>query len=490
MEDTKNDNRNKVKDSIKSITGEEAKIVAVPSELIHFIGDAGKAVLLSQLIYWSDKGGRKDGFVFKTYDEIYAETGIKEKTCSRYYKEFKEKGFFDWKIKKANAFPTVHFKLDMVKLTGLIQTFWVNRNGQNVQNDTVIMSESLTENTNKDISLSKNRETSFQPKYAKEEERKEVSDSTVTSNCNGSYNSPESVDWNSVPVPVNSAVPLPINFQPSLENQHWAVTSFRFKSPELATNSFIGHPSIKNKINTLEGWQNDWRRWMQNEDELKGYDENKLRAEHRKIKNKALNVVYNLASKTSRFLLHRDSFYSILCKEEHSFSNETVDDCLMFLKSNGYLATFFSDYFYVTKINKEGVWEDVTDLSPICSACNSVDQSLEQYIIDNCLVHHNQILGRFAPEYKDSVEVYLKAGLQSGQLEELNGHYVCPDKFEENENYRNAVNAKAKKLGFIINFTEESHDTNEESHDIDEDFVKLLEEGYSPYQECLYAAVN
>jgi nucleoside diphosphate kinase len=490
MEDTKKDNRDKVKDLIKSITGEEAKIVAVPSELIHFIGDAGKAVLLSQLIYWSDKGGRKDGLIFKTYDEIYAETGIKEKTCSRYYKEFKEKGFFDWKIKKANSFPTVHFKLDMVKLTRLIETFWVNRNSQNDQNDTVIMSESLTENTNKDISLSKNRETLIHAKNAKEEEQKEVNDSTVTSNSDGFYNSSEPGDWNSVPVPVDYAVPLPINFQPSLENQHWAVTSFPCKSPELATNSFIGHPSNKNKTNTLEGWQNDWRRWMQKEDELKGYDENKLIAEHNKIKNKVLNVVCKLASETSRFLLQRDSFYSILCREEHSFSRETIDDCLTFLKSNDYLATFFGDYFYVSKINKEGEWEDVTDLSDIYGAWNSVDQSLEQYITDNCLVHHSQILDTFAPKYKDSVELYLTIGVEYGYLKELNGHYLSADKYEDDENYRNAANAKGKELGFIIKCTEESHDTNEESHDIDEDFMKLLEEGYSPYQEGLYAGVN
>jgi hypothetical protein len=142
------------------------------------------------------------------------------------------------------------------------------------------------------------------------------------------------------------------------------------------------------------------------------------------------------------------------------------------------------------QINKEGEWEDVTDLSDIYGAWNSVDQSLEQYITDNCLVHHSQILDRFAPKYKDSVELYLKAGLQSGYLKEHNGHYLSPDKYEEDENYRNAVNAKVKELGFIIKFTKESHDTNEESHDIDEDFMKLLEEGYSPYQECLYAAVN
>jgi hypothetical protein len=352
MEDTKKDNRDKVKDLIKSTTGEEAKIVAVPSELIHFIGDAGKAVLLSQLIYWSDKGGRKDGLVFKTYDEMYAETGIKKKTCNRYYKQFKAMGFFDWTTKKANSFPTVHFKLDIVKLTKMMKTFWLHRNGQNDQNDTVIMSESLTENTNKDISLSKNRETLIQSEYAKEEEQKEVNNSTVTSNSDGFYNSPEPGDWSSVPVPGDYAVPLPVNFQPSLENQHWAVTSFPYKSPELATKSFIGHPSNKTKTNTLEGWQNDWRRWMQKEDELKGYDENKLLAEHRKIKNKVLNTVCKLASETSRFLLHRDSFHSILCKEEHSFSKETIDECLTFLKSNGYLATFFSDYFYISKINE------------------------------------------------------------------------------------------------------------------------------------------
>jgi uncharacterized NAD(P)/FAD-binding protein YdhS len=135
--------------------------------------------------------------------------------------------------------------------------------------------------------------------------------------------------------------------------------------------------------------------------------------------------------------------------------------------------------------NKEGEWEDVTDLSDIYGAWNSVDQSLEQYITDNCLVHHSQILDRFAPKYKDSVELYLKAGLQSGYLKEYKEHYLSLDKCEEDENYRNAVNAKVKELGFTIKFTEESHDINDDCEDIE----KLIEEGYFN-QQGLYAGVN
>jgi hypothetical protein len=150
METKKKYNQDKVKELIKSLTRDEAKVVAVPSELIHFIGNPAKAVLLSQLIYWSDKGGRRDGSVFKTYGEIEEETGITSKTCNRYYKGFKAMGFFAWEIKKANGFPTVHFKLDIVKLTSLIRTDWDNRNRQIDQTETVKKSESLTENTNRE----------------------------------------------------------------------------------------------------------------------------------------------------------------------------------------------------------------------------------------------------------------------------------------------------------------------------------------------------
>jgi hypothetical protein len=219
---------------------------------------------------------------------------------------------------------------------------------------------------------------------------------------------------------------------------------------------------------------------MQNEDEPRGYNEKKLTAEYSKIKNKVLNVVYKMVSETNRFLIHRESFYSILCKEEHNFSMETLEECLKFLESNGYLATYFGDYYYVSKVNKEEQWEEVTDLSPIYYASNSVNDSLEQYIINECLVHHTEILEKFGSKHKDSIEIYLKAGVENGLLIEKEGRYLSRYKYEDDENYRNRVDARLKELGWQINLTEEGCDLDEETNKwLQEMYLELESQGYN-----------
>jgi len=53
--------------TIKAFMGQQNTLV-IPRELIRFVGDINASLLLSQLIYWQDKGG-KDGWVYKTYAE-------------------------------------------------------------------------------------------------------------------------------------------------------------------------------------------------------------------------------------------------------------------------------------------------------------------------------------------------------------------------------------------------------------------------------------
>ncbi len=70
-------NSDKLQACIITATGDEkAKVIAVPWDLIHFVGDTKKGVLLAQLIYLSDRGKRKDGYVYKTYDEMTEATGL------------------------------------------------------------------------------------------------------------------------------------------------------------------------------------------------------------------------------------------------------------------------------------------------------------------------------------------------------------------------------------------------------------------------------
>lgn len=44
--------------------------------LAHAFGGVKQAVLLSQLIYWSDKGHYNDGWIYKSVEELKIETGL------------------------------------------------------------------------------------------------------------------------------------------------------------------------------------------------------------------------------------------------------------------------------------------------------------------------------------------------------------------------------------------------------------------------------
>ena len=100
--------------------------ITVPNYLIHYTGDASKALYLAQLMYWCDRATRPDGFIWKKKADWEKEIGIKKKSIERYEKEFVEAGFLIIKVHKADGgFPTNHYKLDWNKLKGcIIKTLW------------------------------------------------------------------------------------------------------------------------------------------------------------------------------------------------------------------------------------------------------------------------------------------------------------------------------------------------------------------------------
>jgi hypothetical protein len=429
MNTQKLSNTDRVKNSIKSITGEEAWVIGVPIALIHFLGCPRKALLLAQLVYLSDKGKRTDGFVFKTYKEIYEETGITEKSCRRYYDEFKAMGFFQWDIKKAYGVPTIHFKIDMDKLSESIRTFCRNRKGHFDRMETDKLSESLTETTTKttytDNTLSTLsddanedvKSNSFNPRNLEEDE--------ITST------------YYDLPAPVDEPRPLPASFSPSVEDRLWAVKRFPKKSPEIATDSFIDYYTNgagQAHAKTSTAWQAEWRKWMQQEHNLRGYSEEKLESEHEGIINTALNLVYGTALTSGRFFFRRDWFFAVLGKEEHHFTSEDVKECLDELVSSGYLATFFGDYYYVAKVLNNGEWKEVGTPAEMYYAWNEINDSLFELIERNPSIHRDEICRKHRDAYHSSIDKYLRAGVEAGELNLREDCYMlCNDELDEDD---------------------------------------------------------
>lgn len=96
---------------IQSLTGEK-NLLAIPREIIRFTGDLESGVFLAQLIYWTDKGGRKDGFIYKTIKEWQDEVFISEYALRKIRKNLESIGILETKLKKANGNPTLHYKIN------------------------------------------------------------------------------------------------------------------------------------------------------------------------------------------------------------------------------------------------------------------------------------------------------------------------------------------------------------------------------------------
>jgi hypothetical protein len=96
---------------LKSIAG-QTMYISTPRIFFDLTHDLVLAAMISQLIYWSDRTTRSDGFVFKSSRDWYDEIG-----ATRYaVQKFKKLPFVLTKIVRANGSPTTHYRIDMDKL--------------------------------------------------------------------------------------------------------------------------------------------------------------------------------------------------------------------------------------------------------------------------------------------------------------------------------------------------------------------------------------
>ncbi len=93
--------------------------VAYWASLAKATGSVKLAVLLSQLWYWRDKGHDPDGWVYKTRESIYDETGLSRQEQETARKLGRELGILR-EIKKRIP-PIIHFQIDVSALANLLK---------------------------------------------------------------------------------------------------------------------------------------------------------------------------------------------------------------------------------------------------------------------------------------------------------------------------------------------------------------------------------
>lgn len=147
-------NYNTIRTIISQMSGQE-NIVVVPKLFVKLTGDLTTAILLNQIVFYSDKSKRKDNFFYKTYKEWEEEICLTERQVRYSTKKLVSSGYVETALKKANGAPTVHYKLDFDKLLDSILTNCQNGNLHIVGMEPDKMSESLTENTTENTTKKK-----------------------------------------------------------------------------------------------------------------------------------------------------------------------------------------------------------------------------------------------------------------------------------------------------------------------------------------------
>lgn len=89
------------------------KPIAFHPQLARVLGGIEEAIYFQQLYYWSDKGNREDGFIYKTKAEIEEETTLTRRQQDRIRRKLKAIGILEEKLIKANGSPTLHYKLNI-----------------------------------------------------------------------------------------------------------------------------------------------------------------------------------------------------------------------------------------------------------------------------------------------------------------------------------------------------------------------------------------
>lgn len=116
MSNYRNSMQRRIFNLIKQLSG-QSNVLTIPRAYIGYTGDVNAALVLSQLIYWCDKGSRNDGFIYKSYREWAIETGLSKHQINRATQILKSKGIVETQLKKAEGAPTLHYRLDIDRFT-------------------------------------------------------------------------------------------------------------------------------------------------------------------------------------------------------------------------------------------------------------------------------------------------------------------------------------------------------------------------------------
>lgn len=150
-------NRNYIASIITKFSG-QSNVIPIPVIYLEITKDYPTAALLNQMVYWSDRTKRNDGYFYKSYKEWEEELHLSKYQVRRSTDKLKELNIVETALKKANGAPTLHYKIDLNTLQDWIVKKLNNGKLRNLTMDSEETQQSLTEitteNTTESISMS------------------------------------------------------------------------------------------------------------------------------------------------------------------------------------------------------------------------------------------------------------------------------------------------------------------------------------------------
>lgn len=158
-------NYDAAKKMIAAFAGQE-NTIGVPRAFCKFMGSLEGGVFLSQVIFWSDKSKRTDGWFYKSYEEWEEETLLSQYKIGKYARKLTELGVLEVQTKKANGAPTCHYRLDYEKFSSLFIEFLTNglsKISQSITENSIMDSVKISQSITDTVTETSNRDHTDTP---------------------------------------------------------------------------------------------------------------------------------------------------------------------------------------------------------------------------------------------------------------------------------------------------------------------------------------
>ncbi len=145
--------------------------VAYRPDLARILGGVKCAVFMCQMLYWTGKGKRADGFIWKTRAELEIETGLTRHEQDGARKKLKALGVME--EKRAGIPAKMHYRVNLEVLENLISAYYDKQDCQKVANCSAENQQTNSEST-RESTTPHGADTPAPPAEKQEEESAEL----------------------------------------------------------------------------------------------------------------------------------------------------------------------------------------------------------------------------------------------------------------------------------------------------------------------------